>query len=104
MKPVVTLQQADDDLESIVRYYQRVRPGYGKIFVARLREALLRVREYPEMYALWFENVRAAHVHGFPYKVHYRISPTEIELISVIDQRLDPSSIAEELSGRVTRQ
>jgi plasmid stabilization system protein ParE len=59
--------------------------------VARVREALQRIGQNPEMCRIIRGDVRRALVRGYPYAVLYRVRPDRVEVIAIFHGRRDPS-------------
>ena len=39
--------KAADELESIVRFFEEERPGYGRLFLAEVKKKVARAADYP---------------------------------------------------------
>lgn len=79
--PLVYLPEAEDDILSTFRHYQRERDGLGGEFVVELRKVLAKIAERPKTFALYWQGVRAALLARFPYVVYFEAS---IDLVTVV--------------------
>ena len=59
--------------------------------LARVREALARIRENPDLYPKLHNEIRRGPVRRFPYGVFYRKRENRIEVIAVLHDRRDPT-------------
>src|SRR2546426_334020 len=75
--PLIVRPEARRDIASARDYYEVRRDRLGDDFVDEVDAALSRISDYPEMYALSWQNIRHCRIRRFPYLIHYRILPTE---------------------------
>jgi plasmid stabilization system protein ParE len=95
--PVALSAEAEAELEAAVDWYEQ-RAGSGSQFVVRIREALARIGQAPELHAVIYANIRRAVVRRSPYSIYYGIRPDHVEVISVFHGIRDPTN----WQGRVT--
>lgn len=88
--PVVLTAEAEADFDAAADWYQE-KAGLGARFTARVREALNRVGQMPEVHAVLQGEVRRAKVATFPYGLDYRVRVDRVEVIAVLHNRRDPS-------------
>lgn len=104
MKSFRTAEAAEDDIATIVRWYDHHSARLGDDFLEQLKLTLQQLREYPEMYAARFDDTRAAHLNRFTYLVYYRNGTSRIDLLGVLHERLDSAQVAQDLLDRVLPQ
>lgn len=61
------------DLREAIAWYGEISPELASRFRLMVNASLETVAQYPEMYAIVFDDVRASRVHRFPYLVQYRV-------------------------------
>ena len=74
-------------------WYNRRVPGLGSTFLFHVEECLDRIVHYPESYQLDFGVVRRAVTRRYPFAVYYRVLPQAIEVLAILDCRLDPQVV-----------
>ena len=82
--PVVLRPEASRDVEQARDYYESQHAGLGRVFLDRLKEALARIADMPEIYAAVWRNVRAARLRQFTYVAYYRIREASVEVLAVV--------------------
>jgi plasmid stabilization system protein ParE len=73
------------------RFYKERSPVAAARFNDELRQALERLRTYPQSGAPVDGDIRHAPLHSFPFSVVYAISEETIEVIAVAHDRRDPN-------------
>lgn len=53
--------------------------------------ALDGISQFPELYALLWQDVRAAPIRRHPYVIYYRVLADRVEVFAVLHARRDPS-------------
>jgi len=81
--PVVYLPEAEDDIDSEYRWYERQRIGLGSQFLDALRELTDQIKDNPHLYGIFRRDIRAAPLRGFPYVVYYRDRGLDVLVIAV---------------------
>jgi plasmid stabilization system protein ParE len=81
--PLVHLPEAEDDILSTFRHYQRERSGLGGEFIVELRKTLAKIAERPKSFALYSRQVRTALLARFPYVVYFRLYSDRITVVAV---------------------
>lgn len=90
--PVVLTAEAEADLDEAAQWYEQRSVGLGSALVARVRDALRRIGDNPELYPEVHPGVRRIAVRRFPYGVFYRRRGDRVEGIAVFHDRRDPSA------------
>ncbi len=90
--PPILRPEAEADIENSFDQLERIRPGLGKKFLARLREVLARIESFPELYGVVWKDVRAARLKRFRYVVYYVAFPGRVEVLAVLHGARDSSA------------
>jgi plasmid stabilization system protein ParE len=98
-RPVVLLTAAELDLEQAAAWYDRQLPGLGASLRLHIDATLQRIESHPELYPVVFRHVRRALTRRFQYIVYYRLQPTEIEVVAILNCRIDPAKVRTVLTG-----
>lgn len=87
--PVLIRPDALEDIRVCHDGYELLQKYLGSLFVDKVQEVLERIEETPFLYAVVWENVRAARVRKFPYIVYYVAKDERVEVIAVLHGSLD---------------
>ena len=91
MKPLVINDEAADELEEAIRYYETKSPGVGLNFATKVSEAFDRIERNPQLYPFHKEtSVQKCFVRRFPYTVFYMELDEHIVVIAVAHQKRRP--------------
>jgi plasmid stabilization system protein ParE len=90
--PVVLRPEASQDAEEARDYFESRRAGLGQDFLDRLAEVVARVGAMPELYAVVWQNVRAARLRKFSHVVYYRVHADRVEVLAVMHGSRDASA------------
>src|SRR5713226_4676347 len=72
MKPLVINDEATDELDEAIRYYETKSPGIGLNLAAKVSEAFQRIQRNPKLYLFHKDtNVQKCLVRRFPYTMFY---------------------------------
>lgn len=88
--PVVLTAEAEADFDAAADRYEQ-QAGLGAKFTLRVRQALARIDQRPELHAVLHRDIRRVRVEKFPYNIYYRVRPDRVEVIAVLHGRRDPS-------------
>ena len=85
-------QEAADDLEAAVRWYQSQDHQLGQQFLSEVRLTFQRIRTNPECYPAGYRGTRRALIRRFPYGVIYLLVPQQdcIVVLAVLHCGRDP--------------
>jgi toxin ParE1/3/4 len=89
--PVVLRPEAEQDLLTAHKWYEGQRVGLGDEFTEQVTAVLERVAEMPEMFAIFWEDVRTCRSRRFPYVIYYRVLADRVEVLAVLHGSRDPS-------------
>ena len=87
---VIFTRIARRELEDAVRYYELEYSGLGHRFKEEVRNAALRIAEYPQAWSIERGDVRKCLLHKFPYKLMYSVEEDHIIVIAVAHQHRKP--------------
>ncbi len=79
------------DLEKAAGWYESQRIGLGSEFLDEADCLKLRISENPHQFPVVYRDARRALFDRFPYAVYFRIVRDRALIISVADQRRNPS-------------
>jgi toxin ParE1/3/4 len=83
------LPQAKTEFDTAANWYEQCRSGLGLEFIGRIREALLRIVDHPEIKGVVYKDLRQSAVQKFPYLVVYRFDGNEILVVAVFHAARD---------------
>jgi len=92
---VSTLTEAD--LDEAVAWYNHIQPGVGDDLVYCVEQALDRILDHPEAFAMILPEVRRTLVRRFPYGLFFRVRQHRIEVEALFHLRSDPARLQERL-------
>lgn len=81
--PVVYLPQAQEDVDEAHAWYEQRLAGLGDQFLEALRDVVDQIRAHPELYGVFYQEVRAAPMRQFPYVVYYRPEVDRIVILAL---------------------
>ena len=91
MKPLVINDEAADELDEAIRYYENKCPGIGANFADRVSEAFHRIQRTPPLYPFHKDTrVQKCQIKRFPYTVFYLELDDHIVVIAVAHQKRRP--------------
>ncbi len=90
----------EDDLASILDYYETFDPALPGRFEARLDEQIERIELFPESGAILFESYRRVLLKRFPFMAVYLVGDDRIDVLALVNVLRYPASIEETVSGR----
>jgi plasmid stabilization system protein ParE len=91
------------DTKKAAEYYKKEgSEALAAKFQQDLRDNLQRLKEHPNLYAQYLEDIRKGNLDSFPYSFFY-IPETEaerVDILAVLNQYRDPKLIEKELKKR----
>ena len=81
---------ATAELDDATRFYEAQFRGLGKRFRMEVRNAAVRISEYPNAWSTEHGEVRKCLLHRFPYKLLYSIEKDHVLIIAVAHQHRKP--------------
>lgn len=89
--PVVLRPEATRDLQDAREWYEDQQPGLGTVFASRAADAVDLLAQFPELYGVVWQDVRAAPIHRHPYIIYYRVLADRVEVFAVLHAHRDES-------------
>lgn len=79
-------------MDSAIHYYNEELAGLGFRLALEVKEALDRIKKYPEAWHPLSENTRRCRVFHFPYAVVYTLSEDTILVLAIMHLKRHPES------------
>jgi ParE toxin of type II toxin-antitoxin system, parDE len=76
------LQIARLEFENAQEFYELEQSGLGARFKNEIRQALLRIQQYPKVWSAERKEIRRCFIHKFPYKIIYSIQKEIIVVLA----------------------
>jgi hypothetical protein len=76
------LQIARLEFENAQEFYELEQSGLGARFENEIRQALLRIQQYPKVWSTERKEIRRCFIHKFPYKIIYSIQKEIIVVLA----------------------
>jgi toxin ParE1/3/4 len=89
---VILRPRAEDDIRTAFQWYESQQSTLGEEFLAHLRRALERIRDFPESSPVVHRTVRRALITKFPYLVFYVAEPTRAVVLAVLHTSRSPAT------------
>ena len=89
-KPVIQVE-AKRDFDEAIDWNKKHQKDRGKAFAAEVKRLLKLLRRMPKMHGIVIDDVRRAIVKGSSYVILYRVTDTEVIVISIFHTSRDPS-------------
>jgi hypothetical protein len=99
VKHVVVLEDAAGDIGAAVQFYERIEAGLGDYFTQCLFIDLHELEKLHGVHSLHFGFHRMLS-NRFPFGIYYREEAERTEVFAVLDLRMEPSWIRDELTSR----
>lgn len=91
MKPLVINEEATEELNEAIGYYETRKRGLGVDLATNVREAFLRIQKNPEFYPYHNQTrIQKYFVRRFPYTVFYTEFDDYIAVVAVAHQKRQP--------------
>jgi toxin ParE1/3/4 len=82
---------AEYELNEAAQYYDLEDPGLGAAFLDEVDRCLQSIQAAPEAGAILRGTVRRRLLRRFPYAVLYKITPSDIRVLAVMNLRRRPT-------------
>lgn len=82
---------ADRELNEAARYYDLEDPGLGSSFLGEVGRCLQSIEDHPEAGMILRGSVRRRLLHRFPYALLYKIKPSGIRILAVMNLKRRPT-------------
>ncbi|MDE1148516.1 MAG: type II toxin-antitoxin system RelE/ParE family toxin [Azospirillaceae bacterium] len=90
MFTVIITPQAQDDIASVLEWYELEAPGIAAQFAGELTTLPGRVAAAPRQFPVIRKSARRALLDRFPYFVVLRIVDMEVHILACLHNRRDP--------------
>jgi len=85
MNRVHFLAPAEQEMNASARYYEQQLPGLGCRFLDEVDRSIHAIRLYPEAAPVIHPEIRGKRIRHFPFTLLYRITPSGIVILAVMD-------------------
>ena len=92
--------QIPSDLAEAITHYESISADLANRFRGAVSSALKQIREFPEMYAVVFDDVRIVRAGRFPYVVQYKIKNNIPYILAVFYSSTNPKKWRERASTK----
>jgi len=89
---VTYLDAANAEFQEAIDYYNEQRGGLGFEFSDEVKEAVARLRNYPQAWTPLSKRTRRCQVHRFPYSIIYQPRIDAIIIVAIQHHRRKPES------------
>jgi plasmid stabilization system protein ParE len=77
------LDAANSEFDEAIAYYNIQSAGLGFEFADEIKEAIERIKNYPEAWTPLSGRVRRCQVHRFPYSVIYQVRAELLIIVAI---------------------
>jgi plasmid stabilization system protein ParE len=85
--------EARRDIEEIHGHYSEIGAHLADAFLAELDGLLDIIAESPEIYPIWFDDVRGVRLHHFPYNIIYHRGRRGYRIVGCFHVRRNPQRL-----------
>ena len=82
---------ADRELNEAAQYYELQSLGVGSSFLKEIDRCLQSIEEHPEGGVILRDSVRRRLLRRFPYALLYKIKPSSIRILAVMNLKRRPT-------------
>ena len=79
------------ELNEAAQYYESESPGLGQAFITAVERCTDEIIQYPEAGLVVRGSIRRRLIRRFPYAVLYRVKPTEVRILAVMNLKRRPA-------------
>ena len=79
------------ELNEAAEYYESEGAGLGQAFITEVERCTDQIVQYPEAGLMMRGSVRRRLIRRFPYALLYRVKPTEIRILAVMNMKRRPA-------------
>jgi len=91
MTSVRFLDPADEEMNASAQFYEQELPGLGFRFLDEIDRGVRAIKEFPESSPIIHAHIRSKPIRIFSFSLLYRITPTEIVILAVMNQHRKPN-------------
>ena len=88
---IIFSKYAKLELEDATHFYELKYEMLGQRFKEEVRQAVIRISQYPKAWTIERGEIRKCLLHKFPYKLLYSVENDHIFIIAVAHQHRKPS-------------
>jgi toxin ParE1/3/4 len=89
--PVFFHDLARLELSEAAEYYDSERAGLGQAFITEVERCTEEIGRYPDAGLVIRGSIRRRLIRRFPYGLLYRVTPTEIRILAVMNLKRRPA-------------
>ena len=78
---IVLSEEAAEDIDKAVKYYDELSAGLGIEFISTLDIYFSKIAAVPTASAIRYDNVRVKFIDSFPFTIHFTIAPDNLIII-----------------------
>ena len=97
---VIPSPDAEADIDSAVRWYQRIDPNLAFRFTSEMRAIQRRIKHTPYQFPLVKGGIRQALLRHFPFYIFYTLNEDLATIIAVVHQRRSDTAWIDRRNGR----
>jgi plasmid stabilization system protein ParE len=79
------------ELNEAAQYFEGESPGLGQAFVTEVERCTDEIVRYPEAGPVTRGSIRRRLIRRFPYALLYRVKPTEVRILAVMNLKRRPA-------------
>jgi plasmid stabilization system protein ParE len=79
------------ELNEAAQYYERERQGLGQALIRAVERCIDEILQYPEAGRVVRGSIRRRLIRRFPYALLYRVRPTEVRILAVMNLKRRPA-------------
>ena len=96
---ITYLDAAEAEFQEAIDYYNEQRAGLGFEFSDEVKEAVTRIRNYPEAWTPLSKRTRRCQFHRFPYSI-YEARSDVIIVVAIQHHRRKPENWRKRIAGQ----
>ena len=89
MYRILIAEEAEAEIKSAKKWYEKQKPGLGKEFVAAVKGVINGLKTDKVEHRLVFDSVRRVVVRRFPYLIYYKRDKNAVRILAVLHYRQD---------------
>ena len=79
------------ELNEAAQYYENESAGLGQSFITEVERGTHEIVQYPEAGLVMRGSIRRRLIRRFPYALLYRVKPTEVRILAVMNLKRRPA-------------
>ena len=79
------------ELNEAAEYYESESAGLGQAFITEVERSTDEIVRYPEAGLVMRGSIRRRVIRRFPYALLYRVKPTEVRILAVMNLKRRPA-------------